>query len=126
MFKRIDHIEIAPSDLERSIAFYTEVLGFRMKERIEIGAPMLKQVVYLELGDTMLELLDYVDPAPADHTIRVGYRIMALEVDNMEDALAFLAEKGIKPSVSPIDVGGGSLRGEIVDVDGLSIELRQW
>jgi glyoxylase I family protein len=74
----------------------------------------------------MLELLDYVDPAPADHTIRVGYRIMALEVDNMEDALAFLAEKGIEPSVSPIDVGGGSLRGEIVDVDGLSIELRQW
>ena len=126
MFKRIDHIEIAPSDLERSIAFYTEVLGFRMKERIQIGAPMLKQVVYLELGDTMLELLDYVDPAPADHTIRVGYRIMALEVDSMEDALAFLAEKGIKPSVPPIVVGGGSLRGEIVDVDGLSIELRQW
>ena len=126
MFKRIDHIEIAPSDLERSIAFYTEVLGFRMKERIQIGAPMLKQVVYLELGDTMLELLDYVDPAPADHTIRVGYRIMALEVDNMQDALAFLAEKGIEPSVPPVDVGGGSLRGEIVDVDGLSIELRQW
>jgi catechol 2,3-dioxygenase-like lactoylglutathione lyase family enzyme len=126
MFKRIDHIEIAPSDLEKSIAFYTEVLGFRMKERIQIGAPMLRQVVYLELGDTMLELLDYVDPAPVDHTIRVGYRIMALEVDNMEETLAYLAEKGIKPSVPPVDVGGGSLRGEIVDVDGLSIELRQW
>lgn len=126
MFKRIDHVEIAPSDLERSIAFYTEVLGFRMKERIQIGAPMLKQVVYLELGDTMLELLEFVDPAPADHTIRVGYRIMALEVDNMEETLSFLAEKGIKPSVPAMDVGGGSLRAEIVDLDGLSIELRQW
>ena len=126
MFKRIDHVEIAPFDLERSIAFYTEVLGFRMKERVHIGAPMLKQVVYLELGDTMLELLDYVDPAPADHTVRVGYRIMALEVDNMEETLAFLAGKGITPGVPPMDVGGGSLRGEIVDVDGLSIELRQW
>ena len=31
MFKRIDHVEIAPADLERSIAFYTEILGFRMK-----------------------------------------------------------------------------------------------
>ena len=126
MFKRIDHVEIAPSDLEKSIAFYTEVLGFRMKERIPIGAPMLKQVVYLELGDTMLELLEFVDPAPADHTVRVGYRIMALEVDNMEETLAFLAEKGIKPSVPPVDVGGGSLRAEIVDLDGLAIELRQW
>jgi catechol 2,3-dioxygenase-like lactoylglutathione lyase family enzyme len=126
MFKRIDHVEIAPSDLEASIAFYTEVLGFRMKERVQIGAPMLKQVVYLELGDTMIELLEFVDPAPADHTIRVGYRIMALEVDNMEETLAYLATKGIKPSVPPIDVGGGSLRGEILDVDGLTIELRQW
>ncbi len=126
MFKRIDHVEIAPSDLERSIAFYTEVLGFRMKERVQIGAPTLKQVVYLELGDTMIELLEYVDPAPADHTIRVGYRIMALEVDDMGETLAFLAGKGITASVAPVDVGGGSLRAEIVDVDGLSIELRQW
>ena len=126
MFKRIDHVEIAPSDLEKAIVFYTEVLGFRFKERIHIGAPMLKQVVYLELGDTTLEMLEYVDPAPADHTIRLGYRLMALEVDNMEETLAFLAEKGIAPSVPPIDVGGGSLRAEIVDLDGLSIELRQW
>jgi catechol 2,3-dioxygenase-like lactoylglutathione lyase family enzyme len=126
MFKRIDHVEIAPSDLERSITFYVEVLGFRMKERVPIGSPDLKQVVYLELGDTMLELLDYVEVAPVDPTIRVGYRIMALEVESMADALAFLAEKGIEPTQPPMDVGGGSLRAEIVDVDGLPIELRQW
>ena len=126
MFKRIDHVEIAPSDLEASIAWYTDMLGFRMKERVHIGAPTLKQVVYLTLGDTMIEMLEYVDPAPVDHTIRVGYRIMALEVDNMEETLAYLAKKGIEPSVQPMDVGGGALRGEIVDPDGLSIELRQW
>lgn len=126
MFKRIDHVEIAPSDLERSIAFYTEVLGFRLKERVQLDLPVLRQVVYLELGDTMLEMLDYVDPAPADPTIRVGYRIMALEVESMRDALAFLAEKGIEPTQPPMDVGGGALRAEIVDVDGLTIELRQW
>jgi len=126
MFKRIDHIEIAPSNLERSITFYTQVLGFRMKERIQIGSPVLKQVVYLELGDTMVEMLEYVDPAPADPTIRVGYRIMALEVGSMENALAFLAEKGIEPTHPPVDVGGGALRAEIVDPDGLPIELRQW
>ena len=125
MFKRIDHVEIAPSDLERSIAFYTEVLGFRMKERVQIGSPVLKQVVYLVLGDTMLEMLEYVDPAPADHAIRVGYQMMALEVDSMEKALAFLAERGIELTQPPMDVGDGALRAEIVDVDGLAIELRQ-
>jgi glyoxylase I family protein len=126
MFKRIDHVEIAPSDLERAIVFYTEVLGFRMKERVPIGMPDLKQVVYLELGDTMIELLQYADPAPADPTIRVGYRIMALEVESMAEALTFLAEKGIKPTHGPMDVGRGALRAEIVDPDGLPIELRQW
>jgi glyoxylase I family protein len=126
MFKRIDHVEIAPADLEKSIAFYTEVLGFRLKERVPLDLPILRQVVYLELGDTMLELLDYVDPAPADPTIRVGYRIMALEVESMKGALTFLAEKGIEPTQPPRDVGGGALRAEIVDVDGLPIELRQW
>ncbi len=126
MFKRIDHVEIAPSDIERSIAFYCEFLGFEMRERIPIGSPVLKQVVYLALGDTTLELLDYADPAPPDHSIRVGYRLMALEVDSMEDSLAFLAERGIEPSQPPVDVGGGSLRAEIMDPDGLPIELRQW
>jgi glyoxylase I family protein len=126
MFKRIDHVEIVPSDLERSISFYTEVLGFRMKERIQIGAPELKQVVYLTLGGTTLELLQYADPAPADPSVRVGYRTIALEVDDMEETVAYLAQKGIEPSVAPVDVGGGSLRAEIVDIDGLPIELRQW
>jgi catechol 2,3-dioxygenase-like lactoylglutathione lyase family enzyme len=126
MFKRIDHVEIVPSDLERSIAFYTDVLGFRLKERVQLDLPVLRQVVYLELGDTMLELLEYVDPAPADPTIRVGYRIMALEVESMDEALAFLAARGIEPTQPSRDVGGGALRAEIVDVDGLTIELRQW
>jgi glyoxylase I family protein len=56
----------------------------------------------------------------------VGYRCMALEVDSMEESLAFLAQRGIEPSTPPMDVGGGSLRAEITDPDGLPIELRQW
>ena len=126
MFKRIDHIEIASSDIERSIAFYRDCLGFEFKERHHLGLPMLRQIVYLTLGDTTLELLDYTEPGPPDHSVRVGYRCMALEVDNMEESLAFLATKGVAPSVPPMDVGGGSLRAEIVDPDGLPIELRQW
>jgi glyoxylase I family protein len=126
MFKRIDHVEIAPSDIERSIDFYTGVLGFHMKERIHLGLPELKQVVYLGLGDSTLELLDYDQPAPPDLSVRVGYRLMAIEVDDMQEALASLAEQGIEPSVPAMDVGGGSLRAEIVDPDGLPIELRQW
>ena len=127
MFKRIDHVEIVPSDFDRSLNFYSEVLGFKERERIPIvGHPTLREVAYLDLGDTTLELLRYESPeSRLSHVPHVGYRAMALEVDSMDSAITYLAEKGIRPSLAPIDAGG-SLRAEITDPDGLPIELRQW
>ena len=59
---------------------------------------------------------------PGDH---LGYRMMALEVEDMDAALAYLAGKGIKPSWGPVALGPAK-RAEIHDCDGLPIELRQW
>jgi glyoxylase I family protein len=127
MFKRIDHVEIVPSDFDRSIEFYAEVLGFRERERIPIvGHPPLREIAYLDLGDTTLELLRYDSPKqPPAQAPLVGYRMMALEVDSMAEAITYLAGKGIHPNLPPLDAGG-SLRAEIADPDGLPIELRQW
>ena len=33
MFKRIDHVEIVTDQLDRTVQFYTEVLGFTVKAR---------------------------------------------------------------------------------------------
>ena len=38
MFRRIDHIEITPVDFDRSISFYTDVLGFKGRSRITVDA----------------------------------------------------------------------------------------
>lgn len=65
MFKRIDHVEVVPSDVERSAAFYPEILGFKLKVRRKVEGPPLEEVVYLQLGDTLLELLKVRNPAPA-------------------------------------------------------------
>lgn len=126
MFRRIDHVEIVPADLERSLRFYSDVLGFRLKSRMPVNAPPLREVIYLTLGDTMLELLG-VDglPAPSGESWQVGCRGLALEVDDMGAAVAALAEKGVKPTVGPVDLGA-SLRAEIRDPDGVMIELREW
>lgn len=126
LFRRIDHIEITPADFDRSIAFYTEILGFKVKQRISVDVRPIRDIIYLELGDTMLELLDIEGAAArAPEGPRVGYRMMAIEVENMDDALAYLAEKGIRPSQEP-GPAGGSRRAEIKDPDGISIELREW
>ncbi len=126
MFKRIDHVEITPGNLDRTIDFYTRVLQFAMKERIKVDHPPLKEVVYLTLGDTMIELLGMQNPSsPATDPQQIGYRMMAIEVSDMDEAVTYLKSKGVEISVGPITLGT-SKRAEIKDPDGLSIELRQW
>lgn len=126
LFKRIDHVELVPADLERTIAFYTTVLGFSVKSRHLVGAAPLREVAYLTLGDTMLELLGIAGPLPprAD-AFPVGYHMLALEVSDMKAALDYLEKQGIRASWGPVALGT-SIRAEIQDPDGLPIELRQW
>jgi catechol 2,3-dioxygenase-like lactoylglutathione lyase family enzyme len=80
MFKRIDHVEIVTDQLDRTVQFYTEVLGFTVKardriERSGLGVPI--DLVYLDLGGSVVELISYegaaVDPAP--QTEHLGYRM---------------------------------------------------
>ncbi len=126
MFTRIDHIDLLPSDVERTLRFYQDVLGFRLAARQAVNSPVLKEVIYLQLGNTMLEMLAARGPvAEPFHPARVGYRALALEVEDMARTLEFLASKQIPISWGPTDLGT-SIRAEIQDPDGLPIELRQW
>lgn len=125
MFKRIDHVEITTGNLEKTLAFYT-TLGFKIKERNKMDRPPLEEIDYLTLGDTMIEILAVKDPDPISTSVwQVGYRMMALEVDDMDKTVAELKSKGIELS-RPARITGKSKRAEIQDPNGLSIELRQW
>lgn len=126
MFKRIDHVEVIPRDMDKTIDFYTKVLGFGMKSRVKHETGPMREIVYLTLGDTMLELLTVHNPRESTpDTSRVGYRMMAIEVDDMDRAFEYLKTKGVSPSRGPVTLGT-SKRAEILDPDGNSIELRQW
>ena len=126
MFKRIDHVEILPSDVERTIKFYTEILGFKIKQRKRIEKPPLEEIVYLELNGTVIELLSVKNPVPpSTEQWQIGYKRVAIEVEDMDKAIEYLTQKGIEISQGPV-TSGTSKRAEINDPDGLSIELRQW
>ncbi len=128
MFKRIDHVEIVTEQPERTVSFYTEVLGFTVKarDRIErLGSAL--NLVYLDLGGTVVELLSWegvaVDPEPRlEH---LGYRMMALEVDDMQQTVDELKGKGVAIVWGPV-VRPTYARAEICDPNGYHIELRQW
>ena len=125
MFKRIDHVEITSGNLDRSIRFYKEVFGFTLKERKKPASPEIEEIAFLTLGDTMLELLTIKKSAPPPKGPQVGFRMMAIEVDDMDRAIEYLKGKGVELTWGPVTLGT-SKRAEIRDPDGLSIELRQW
>jgi glyoxylase I family protein len=126
MFKRIDHVEIVPRRAEETISFYVNILNFRIKSRKEVKMPPMKEVIYLELGNTVIEIISADNPKPkSENPWEVGYQGIALEVEDMAKAVDYLKGKGIAMAREPVDLGD-SFRGEIRDPDGLSIELRQW
>ncbi|MFZ9627234.1 MAG: VOC family protein [Burkholderiaceae bacterium] len=56
--QRLDHAVLRVADLERSIRFYTQVLGCEVKKRRpDLG------LVHLAVGDSMLDLIDVTGPA---------------------------------------------------------------
>ena len=126
MFKRIDHLEIIPKDAEITIDFYTNILNFKVKERKQIDRPPMKEVIFLELNDTMIEVVSVQNPSPrSTDPWQTGYRMFALEVEDMDEAIAYLKSKNVEISLEPVNLGK-SKRAEIKDPNGLSIELRQW
>lgn len=129
MFKRIDHIELLTAAPERAVAFYKDVLGFSERERMQVqtpGGPL--DLVYLELGGTTVEVMCY----PKETSIpqraaerRLGWQCLALEVEDMDRALAALKAKGVECAWGPMKRPDYA-RAEIRDPDGNPIELRQW
>jgi catechol 2,3-dioxygenase-like lactoylglutathione lyase family enzyme len=129
MFKRIDHVEIVTDQPERTESFYTDVLEFRVKARDRVERPdgAALNLVYLDLGGTVVELISYegvpVDPMPRlEH---LGYRMIALEIDNMQKTADYLKRKGVDIVWGPV-VRDTYARAEIRDPNGCGIELRQW
>ena len=128
MFKRIDHVEIVTDKPAETARFYTEVLGFRVKATDHIERPGgALDLTYLDLGGTVVELIAYqgvaVDPAPKlEH---LGYRMIALEIDDMDRAAQYLKDKGVDIVWGPVKRPTYA-RAEICDPNGYRIELRQW
>src|SRR5690349_5620395 len=78
MFRRIDHVAIHVSDLDRSVAFYEQRFGF--EKYFQHAATGGMQIAYLKLGDTVLELTHKSDgPMKGFH--------FCLEAENFDAAV---------------------------------------
>jgi lactoylglutathione lyase len=112
------------ADLDRSIAFYTECLGMELRRTMPIRDEAINAFLsYAGDEESRLELT-FNHGRTEPYEIGTGYGHIALGVENMEQTLAALAEKGIEPEKPPYRVReGGSLLCFVRDPDGYRIEL---
>lgn len=93
MIKKLDHLGIKVSDLNRFLKFYQGVLGFKLRERRWISDEM--ELAYLSLDgqtDISIELVSSTDAVD-----RVGVvNHLALEVENIEEMLEGLEQFGLE------------------------------
>ena len=126
-----EHIAIAVKDLEEGIKFYTDVLGLRLLGRETLTARNV-EVAFIECGDIELELVRPLSPqsAVAKHMEKHGESIyhLALQVDNLIDALAELQRKGIRLRDDTPRIGAGGKKIAFVEPEsthGVLLELTE-
>lgn len=122
--KGIVHFTIPVSDLERSLEFYTDILGMTLIRKYA-------HMAFLRAGDddriTILGKTDAIHPDNGKETvIHHAYRV---ESDAYQQALAFVREKGIEvifeeDRPSPATIAGP--RFYFHDPDKNVIEILDW
>jgi catechol 2,3-dioxygenase-like lactoylglutathione lyase family enzyme len=139
VIRGIHHTSISTGDIERSLAFYRDLLGFEvvMDYRWPVGTRNMDvttaiegtsgRAIMLRASNAMLELMEYATPAPAsgdparplcDH----GITHLCLEVDDIEREYQRLTKAGMRFHHAPVQNDGAKATyGR--DPDGNAVEL---
>ena len=139
-----DHTGITVANLERSLAFWRDVLGFEFSHRTHQTGKLAEEItgvagaeislaVVKAPGGHKIELLEYLAPPDRKHVdlrpCDVGHVHVALTVDNLETVLSAIAASGWKAAGEPQTLQSGPNAGKRVayvrDPDGTTIEFMQ-
>jgi len=138
------HTSFTVSDLDRSLAFYRDVLGLKVVVQQEKAGDYIEQVVaypnaHLKIAllkaegsDHVLELIEYVHPK--GHAIDVstpnpGSAHLCFRVDDLQRTYEALVAKGVRFKSPPVRITSGVNEGGqavyLLDPDGITLELFQ-
>jgi catechol 2,3-dioxygenase-like lactoylglutathione lyase family enzyme len=145
LFTGTFHVGFSVADMNRSLAFYRDILGFELLVDMNWTAPYLGQIVgypgaylhrvFLRLPNTevRLELIEYREPRGTVRPLETkdpGNGHICLFVEDLRKTFADLKAKGVRfRSEEPVEitegVNKGSLAAYLNDPDGIAMELIQ-
>jgi catechol 2,3-dioxygenase-like lactoylglutathione lyase family enzyme len=123
MTQGIEHVGLSVSDLERSIGFYRDVIGFSLARVMEcppemrlgevVGLPGCRaRIAHLQTGKAMLELFEYRDPSgkpllPDRSQADIGFIHVGITSTDVREDHARLRAKGVRFIHEPIEFRPG-------------------
>ncbi len=98
MITKINHIGIAVNSIDEAVKLYTDVFGLKVQD-IEFVTDQKVKTAIIPVGESKIELIESTDPegtiAKFIENRGEGLHHVALEVSNIEDALATMVAKGM-------------------------------
>jgi|SRR5271166_6473914 len=123
MVKKLLHTRYRVTDLEKTVAFYKEVLGLEETNRFTSGRG--SQLVFFKapLSEEQIEICKYDASGPV--VVGPDLTHLAFQVDDLEAFAAHAASKGYPLSDGPHRSSSGSVIAFIDAPEGYEIELIQ-
>jgi catechol 2,3-dioxygenase-like lactoylglutathione lyase family enzyme len=133
----LQHVSITVSNLDRSVEFYSDVLGLyylgtqwmpsdQVYEIYKLQGVSLRYGWLRTARDGVIELLEFQPPDKTDFEFlpsRCGPNHFALQVQDLTKLYKELTEKGVEGLVPPKTIQGKIKVAFIKDPDGIPIEL---
>ncbi len=126
--RSVDHITIIVKDLEKTLDFYGNILGFQLIQTVDLEDHILR---YFQLpGGVKLELNEYLYPtrdSVSELKDRGTYRHMAFEVSDIKSLEKELTDAGY-PFHIPVALTKelNVIGGLMLDPNGVEIEFLQY
>lgn len=142
MVTGIHHTSFTVADMDRSVAFYRDVLGLELVNQREIEGdyltkivgydPLHMKIVFLKAGSALLELIQYITPegTPVEEDIcNPGMAHICFTVADIHDMYQRVMAAGAKTRSEPVAIPKGPNKGGyavyLADPDGFVIEFIQ-
>jgi methylmalonyl-CoA epimerase len=132
MIKKIDHIGVVVNDIEEASKVYQQALGLSLA-KIQERPDQAVTIAFLPTGESEIEL---VQPVTDDSSVAKflqkrgeGIHHLCLEVDDIEETLADLQEKGLQLIDETPRTGPGGERFAFIhpkSTHGVLIELYEY
>jgi len=120
--KKIGHVVLSVSDIERSTKFWTEIMGFKFSDKNENGMMFFRNAT----DHHTIALIQAKDKNQLPKRGQVGFDHVALEVATVSELFKirdFLRSKGVEIFYEGRRGPGGNPGVEFYDPDGYQIEI---